>query len=166
MKSLLAWIFALSFTATALAAADFPAPEQLPAIPDLPDPLLMADGSRVSTVQQWESRRKPELQALFQHYIYGQLPPAPKGTPVLRSVHRDALGGKATIKQIGIPLGTPGGDTLELLLVLPNQHPAGGAAVIFGINHCGNHGVLADPRIALTTKRLDKFPNFRTPDLR
>jgi hypothetical protein len=153
----------LGYRATASTA--FPSPDDLPSIKELPDPLVNLDGTRVTTREQWESRRKPELQALFQHYIYGALPPPPKGAPILRSVHRDALAGKATMKQIGIPLGTTDGATLELLLVIPNERKlSGGAPVIFGINFSGNHGVLADPRIALTTKRLAQSPSYGVPE--
>ena len=58
-------------------AADFPDPDKLPSHPDLPDPLVMLDGTRVTTKEQWETKRRPELKALFQHYMYGVRPPAP-----------------------------------------------------------------------------------------
>ena len=178
MNALMALILGLTLSVDAAAAQQggdlgdrataptaFPSPDDLPSIKELPDPLVNLDGTRVTTREQWETRRKPELQALFQHYIYGALPPPPKGALILRSVHRDALAGKATIKQIGIPLGTADGATLELLLVIPNERKlSGGAPVIFGINFSGNHGVLADPRIALTTKRLGKSPSYGIPE--
>ncbi|HEX5269044.1 MAG TPA: hypothetical protein VFW33_01090 [Gemmataceae bacterium] len=52
-------------------AADFPDPDKLPSHPDLPDPLVMLDGTRVTTREQWETKRRPELKALFQHYWNG-----------------------------------------------------------------------------------------------
>ena len=58
-------------------AADFPPVDQLAARAELPDPLVMLDGTRVTTKEQWETKRKPELKALFQHYMYGRLPPTP-----------------------------------------------------------------------------------------
>ena len=58
-------------------AADFPPPGELPIRPELPDPLVMLDGSKVTTRSDWETKRKPELKALFQHYMYGRLPPTP-----------------------------------------------------------------------------------------
>ena len=54
-----------------------PRPRSCPARPELPDPLVMFDGQPVTSPEQWISRRRPELKALFQHYMYGQMPPAP-----------------------------------------------------------------------------------------
>jgi hypothetical protein len=54
-------------------AADFPAPDKLPSHPDLPDPLVMLDGSRVTTKEQWKTKRRPELKKLFEHYMYSHI---------------------------------------------------------------------------------------------
>jgi hypothetical protein len=40
----------------------------------LPDPLLLADGTRVTTAKQWWARRRPELVELFDREIYGRTP--------------------------------------------------------------------------------------------
>ena len=69
----------LTFLAMPLAAADFPPPDQLPSKPEFPDPLVMLDGTKVTTKEQWESRRKPELKALFQHYMFRYIPDRYKG---------------------------------------------------------------------------------------
>src|SRR5205814_664516 len=55
----------------------FPEPAALPPQAGLPDPLLMLDGRRVSSREQWFQERRPELKALFEHYMYGQIPPKP-----------------------------------------------------------------------------------------
>lgn len=49
---------------------------KLPVIAELPDPFLLADGSRVKTPADWP-RRRAELLELIQAYEYGHLPPAP-----------------------------------------------------------------------------------------
>ncbi len=57
-------------------AADFPPIDKLPAVKELPDPLKMFDGTPVTTVEQWNTR-KPELKAaVFEHYMYGPMPAA------------------------------------------------------------------------------------------
>src|SRR5262245_19501097 len=61
--------------AAAAARADFPPVSQLPSRPELPDPLVMLNGDRVTTKEQWFDKRRPELKALFQHYMYGTFPP-------------------------------------------------------------------------------------------
>src|SRR4051812_10667132 len=55
-------------------AADFPAPDKLPARAELPDPLIMLNGDKVTTKKQWLEKRRPELKELFQYYVYGRLP--------------------------------------------------------------------------------------------
>ena len=44
----------------------------------LPDPLIMLDGSKVTTAEQWRSKRRPEVLKLFQTHVYGVSPAAPK----------------------------------------------------------------------------------------
>ena len=66
----------------AAAQADFPEVSKLPSQPGLPDPLVMSGGEPgrpkpVADKEQWIARRRPELKALFQHYMYGYMPPAP-----------------------------------------------------------------------------------------
>src|SRR4051794_23960483 len=69
----------LTFLALAAATrADFPEVSQLPSHPELPDPLVMFNGERVTTREQWIDQRRPELKALFQYYMYGTTPPAPE----------------------------------------------------------------------------------------
>src|SRR5215212_9614964 len=91
----------------AKSAADFPAPKDLPSRADLPDPLVMLDGTKVTTKEQWNDKRRPELKALFQHYMYGTIPPA-NGIKT-KILHEDAkaFGGKATLREISIS-GMPG----------------------------------------------------------
>ena len=42
--------------------------------PNLPDPLLLANGQRVTTADQWWNQRRPEIAALFDHEILGVTP--------------------------------------------------------------------------------------------
>src|SRR5262249_2911104 len=143
----------------ATAFADFPPVAQLPSQPDLPDPLVMFNGERVTTPEQWFSKRRPELKALFQHYMYGQLPAAP--ATIQAAVEREdrrALGGKATLKEVTIAFGPPEVPRIHLLLVLPNQRP-GPAPVFVGMNFCGNHALVKDPAVRLpTTWMYDRYP--------
>src|SRR5262245_40118116 len=61
-----------------LAAADFPTIDKLPASKELPDPLTTLDGEKIKSADEWTKVRRPELKQLFQHYVYGQFPAAPK----------------------------------------------------------------------------------------
>src|SRR5262245_66137136 len=100
----------LAFLATGWAASAqtrFPPVAELPAQPDLPDPLVMFDGKRVTSKQEWFDKRRPELKDLFAHYMYGYLPPAEKVTAKVERVDRQALGGKATLKEATLASGPP-----------------------------------------------------------
>ncbi len=130
-------------------AAPFPDVDRLPAQKELPDPLVMLDGRRVATREEWFQARRPELKALLQHYMYGYFPPPPaKIDSTVRRTDANFFGGKATLREITIAFGPPAAPKLELLLVVPNRRP-GPAPVVLGINFHGNHAVLADPGIAL-----------------
>jgi hypothetical protein len=137
------------FIAVAMIAA-LPVVEQLPDRPELPDPLVMLDGRRVANREQWEKERRPELKELFQHYMYGYLPPP---MPVIGKIERTdpkALGGNATLREVTLSFGPPGTPPIHLLLVIPNKH-SGPAPVFMGMNFAGNHTVLNDPAIRLPT---------------
>lgn len=51
--------------------------------PNIPDPLTMNDGRKVTTAEMWWKERRPELLDMFSKYIYGRVPanaPAVKWT--------------------------------------------------------------------------------------
>ena len=65
----------------------------------------MFDGTKVTSKEQWNEKRRPELKALFQHYMYGALPQATKVTATV--LHEDAksFGGKGTLREVGLYTG-------------------------------------------------------------
>lgn len=129
--------------------AQFPAFDALPAHSKLPDPLTMFDGKKITTKDEWQSVRRPELRKLFQHYMYGTIPAKPDNLSFkVERVDPNALGGKATLKEITITFGPPETPKMHLLLVVPNKRN-GPAPVFVGLNFSGNHTVLDDPKIRL-----------------
>lgn len=139
------------------APADFPSPAQLPVHPALPDPLVLRDGRKVESEKTWREERRPELKALFQHYMYGHLPPPPKRLQA--TVDRqdtNYFGGKATLKEITLAFGPSDAPAMHLLLVVPNQSKAP-VPVVVGLNFCGNHTMLPDREIALPTTWMPSF---------
>jgi hypothetical protein len=117
----------------------------------LPDPLVMADGQRVTDAQMWRQRRRPEILQLFEKYVYGKMPGRPADmTFQVRSVAGDALGGTATRKQVRILFSKdPKGPKMDLLVYLPNavQKPV---PMFLGLNFGGNQAVHPDPAIILS----------------
>lgn len=130
------------------AARHFPEPERLPARAELPDPLVMLNGDKVTSEKQWTDERRPELKALFEHYMYGEIPPKPaKLNFKSEIVDKNFLGGKATLKLVTISI--PGSDVpkIDLMVVTPNAVKL--APVFLTLNFCGNHAIHSDPRIPL-----------------
>lgn len=140
----------MSMTTSSPAAETFPPAADLPAVKQLPDPLVMLDGSRVTTRDEWQAKRKPELARLFQHYMYGNFP-AEKITVsgTVDKEDKNYLGGKATKRQVTLDLGHKTLPKINLLVIVPNKRTAP-APVFLGINFCGNFAVLDDAEIPLT----------------
>lgn len=153
---LLALLAALIPTRTVMAQKRFPEVDKLPSHPELPDPLVMFDGSRVASKQQWIDKRRPELKTLFQHYMYGYLLPPEKVAAKIEHEDAKAFDGKATLRDVTISFGPPETPPIHLLLVVPN-HRKGPAPVFVGIAFCGNHALVNDPAVRLPTVWM--YPN-------
>lgn len=138
--------------------ADFPPPASLPARPGLPDPTVMLDGTRVTTKADWEAKRRPELKALFQHYMYGRYPAAPKAIEE-KVLFRDtaAFGNTGTLTEIELTIGGPEWPKLYVLLAQPNTGNPVGCFV--GPNFGGNHLLTAEERVRIPTAWVpDRYP--------
>ncbi|MEX0586009.1 MAG: acetylxylan esterase [Pirellulales bacterium] len=122
--------------------------DQLPVQENLPDPLVGFAGKRIATKEQWNAERRPELKALFQHYMYGYFPSPPKVTHTVELTDKEYFGGKATKKQITLRFGPKETPPIHLLLVIPNERTTP-PPVFIGMNFCGNHQVLKDASIPL-----------------
>jgi len=137
------------FGAVHAADESFPKVSRLPSHPELPDPLVTFNGERVTTKEQWFKMRRPELKALFEHYMYGVAPPAPEKVDArVERTDPRAFDGKATLKEITLSFGPSGAAKIHLLLVVPNERK-GPAPVFAGMNFCGNHAVVKDPAVRL-----------------
>ena len=80
-------------------ADSFPPVSELPLRPEAPDPLVMLDGKPVTTKKAWFKKRRPELKALFQHYMYGWFAASDEGRAARSlTVDTNFFGGKATLK--------------------------------------------------------------------
>jgi hypothetical protein len=159
MKTLRAFaLVTLSALATFAANTDESKVGHLP----LPNPLRSEDGTIVTDVAAWRARRRPELLQLFTNEIYGRTPSA--RPPALRwettSVDRNALGGKATRKEVTLHFtAQPDGPKLQLLIYQPNAGTAPYPAFL-GLNYFGNQCVNLDPGITVSTAWMRPEPAF------
>jgi (4-O-methyl)-D-glucuronate---lignin esterase len=118
----------------------------------IPDPLVMASGDRVTTAEMWREKRRAELMSLFETLVYGKQPGKAKGLHFeTRSVAKDALGGKATRKEVRVFFSDRAdGPKMDLLIYLPNDATKP-VPMFIGLNFGGNHTVHKDPGITLAT---------------
>lgn len=66
--------------------------------PDLPDPLKMNDGRKVTSAKMWWQKRRPEIVELFDREIYGRVPKnTPKVTWEVTATSEETVGGTAVV---------------------------------------------------------------------
>jgi hypothetical protein len=117
----------------------------------LPDPLVMADGTKVTDAKQWPARRA-EILDLFRTHVYGRAP----GRPEMMTFEvfdrgEKALGGKAVRRQVAVRFtGDDDGPRMDLLIYLPAD-AKGPVPTFLLLNFQGNHAVCEDPGIRLAT---------------
>ena len=85
----------------------------------LPDVLTCNDGTRVTSVKEWEQKRRPELLETFFTQEYGRTPKEKIGvTHTLLAENKAALGGLATSQQVLFTFRGQGKMVQAVLLVL------------------------------------------------
>jgi len=119
----------------------------------LPDPLVLASGDRVTDAETWRTKRRPEVFALFEAEVYGRSPGRPEAmTFKVTSVDNQALGGKATRKEVSVYFtGQEDGPKMDILIYQPAK-AKGPVPAFLGLNFYGNHSINSDPGITLSTQ--------------
>jgi hypothetical protein len=92
---------------------------------DLPSLLVTAEGTPVTTAEQWQNVRRPQILSLFSNFIYGRVPEPDSPIKVEFRVMKtdpEFMGGKATRKDVGIRFSNDKGRAEMLVLVfVPNK---------------------------------------------
>ena len=115
-------VLAMAMGISSLSSAVFPEPSALPEQAGLPDPLVFLSGERVKSAREWERRRRPELRALFQHYMYGELPARPDRMRFeVVAEHGDFLGGAGTLRLVRVTCGSSDPTVIDLMVVTPRN---------------------------------------------
>lgn len=114
----------------------------------LPDPLQMADGSRVENADAWQSKRRPELVKLFEENEYGRAPERPAAMRFDAAEDwTPAFDGKARRKQVTIHFGDgESSPALDLLIYLPAK-ATGPSPLLLNINFTANNLAANDPAV-------------------
>lgn len=127
--------------------------------------MVAYDGSTIDTRDGWAALRRPELQELFAHYMYGAIPETPASVSA-RTLFEDAnaFGGKATLKEVELTFGPPDWPKIYLLMATPNfalPNSDEAAACFVGCNFGGNHLAIDDERVRMPTAWVP--PKFGGP---
>lgn len=109
--------------------------EALVKVGTLPDPLLLANGKRVTDAKTWMEQRRAEIIKLYENEIYGKVPANAPG--VKWEVTRNENNGKTITKEVTGRIGdAAAGPTIRISLTLPASayvsNPKGKVPVIFG----------------------------------
>lgn len=77
-----------------------------------PNPLIARDGSLIRGVEDWQTKRRPEILELFREHVYGRAPVArPDSLRFETSELSPAFEGKARRRQVRIAYSGPGGES-------------------------------------------------------
>ena len=117
-----------------------PGVTQLPVRSEMPDVMVMNDGTEVTTARQWEKRRD-EMKRILEYYAVGQMPPPPgnvKGKEVKSEIVLDGMVnyrlvhltfGPAEKLSLDIGIFTPAGGGPFPAIILQSGAPPGGTAL-------------------------------------
>jgi hypothetical protein len=97
---------------------------------------MCADGSKVTTREEWESKGRPETLELFRKYVYGHSPAPGRVTFQILETDAKAMEGLATRKRVKITCTSDAGKSFsfETSLLTPN-HAAGRMPAFVLINN-------------------------------
>lgn len=144
--------FSLIFFVSLAQAQQFKANYDEEKVPkyQLPDPLTLQNGKKVTDAQTWTNKRRPEVKKLFEKHVYGKSPARPKKMKFeVLSIDRKALGGKAIRKEVAIYFsGKKDGPKATMLIYLPADAKKP-VPLFLGLNFKGNHTISDDPEITL-----------------
>ena len=86
---------------------------------DLPDPLVMEDGTPVETPEQWRKHRRPELLRLFEEHVYGRTPKRSVEVSARMINECIAFGGLALRREFDLSVAGKSDGPIRLLIYSP-----------------------------------------------
>jgi hypothetical protein len=104
---------------------------RLPVIPDLPDPFLFSNGTRVTSTAEWQLRRE-EIKELFSYYEHGHLPPSPGNIASTELSSTSLYGGTTTKRAVRLSMGPSLAISFDVNLYVPASQPGPFPVVVTG----------------------------------
>jgi hypothetical protein len=107
-----------------------PGVDQLPVRAELPDVMVMNDGTRVRTSEQWEKRRG-EIKRILEYYAVGQMPPPPGNVRGSEVQSQLVLDGKVKYRLVRLTFGPDEKLELNIGIFTPTHAPGPFPAIIW-----------------------------------
>ena len=101
------------------ALGGLPGVNDLPVRADLPDPLVMNDGTKVTTAEQWKKRRE-EIKHTLAYYAIGQMPPPPGNLKGIEVTNEMVLEGTVKYRLVHLTFGPSEKLSLDIGVFTPN----------------------------------------------
>lgn len=116
----------------------------------VPDALITFDGQKITTQEEWNEKRRPELYAFFENSVYGKIPGAlDQITFKLLEEDKNAFNGKTIRKQVEVTLSkNEKSISFTMLIYLPKNKIA--APIFLGYNFYGNHSITNDTDVFIS----------------
>ena len=132
----------------------------------LEDPLVFADGREVSTIGDWQARRR-EILALFSHEMFGAEPPRPEALVTELADEKRTVDGHAIRRQYRMWFkADKSGPCVSWIVWIPS-HAKGPVPVISFLNYGGNHELVPDADIPVQQgwhKRSKETPGCKSTE--
>lgn len=163
MKSIITAILVFVLSVPFIFAQQFVENYDESKVPDytLPELLLLNNGEKVEDAKTWINVRRPEIFKLFEEEVYGKAPEKPLDlTFELLESDNTVKREKYTRKQVAVNFsGKPDGPAMTILIYVPNDVPQP-VPLFVGLNFYGNHTIVDDPDVILTTSWIRNNKEF------
>jgi hypothetical protein len=102
------------------AMGTMPGVKDLPIRKEMPHVLVMNDGTRVTTPEQWQKRRE-EMRRILEYYAVGLAPPPPGNVKGQEIKSESVLGGKAKYRLVHLTFGPEEKLALDIGIFMPSS---------------------------------------------
>ena len=142
------WLFGLTFSFLTIAIAQ-PDPREIPVPPirtkmgklpgvndlpprkEMPDVMVMNNGTRVTTPKQWRKRRE-EIRQTLEYYATGQMPPSPRNVKGREVSSESVLAGQVKYRLVHLTFGPQEKLSLDVGVFTPSVGGPFPAIILYG----------------------------------
>jgi hypothetical protein len=126
----------------------------------LPVALEMENGNKISSISEWEEKRRPEILNLFEEKVYGKIPGALNMTSYKVAESDDhAMDDTAIRKQVVLKFSKNNKELdINILIYIPKNNKR--APLFVGYNFYGNHTIVNEKEVFITNSWVGNNEKF------